>query len=59
MKLMLFGLGLLIAGTIGLVGTFNAVFAVGGTSVLLYIYGILSIIGLIFSFMGYSEETKK
>jgi hypothetical protein len=56
MKTMLFGLGLLLAGTIGLAGFVIAVCISRGESPMLIVYGINSIIGLIIAFLGYSEK---
>ena len=61
MKRIVLGMGLLIAGTIGLSGFFLAVFKAGNgaDSPMLYVYGLLSIIGLIVGLSGLKEQNDR
>lgn len=55
MKGIVFGMGLLIAGTIGIVGIFHAMLSHGSSSTMLYVYGLLSLIGLYLGVKGYNQ----
>lgn len=55
MKGIVLGMGLLIAGTIGIVGIFHEMLTSGGSSTMLYVYGLLSLIGLYLGVKGYNQ----